>query len=122
METNDLYVGIMYAKNKNITKIIRMFLVTPIKENSIFSSKPIIKGFKEVVTETTLTRGLNNRDINNKNIIWEIPTKKATSIVTDDEIIKYINTGKEEMKMILNSSISEAEEIIQKNHIKIKTK
>ena len=122
METNDLYIGIMYAKSKDIRKIIRMFLVSPIKEYTIFSSKPIIKGFKEAVTNTVLTKGLSNRYINNRNIIWEISNKKAASIISNGEIDKYINMSKEEIKMILNDSINEAEEIIKMNHIKIKTK
>ncbi len=122
METNDLYVAVMYAKNKNIKKIIRMFLVTPIKEYSIFSSKSIIKGFKEVITNITLIKGFNNKDINNKNIEWEILNGKVTNLIPEKEILKYINIDKTEMSRLLAESFEEANKLLINNKIKIKTK
>ena len=122
METNDVYLATMYAKGKNIIKIIRMFLATPIIENSFFSSKPVIKGFKEALTDTILTKGTSNIDINNKNILWEISNRKAISIIPEAEITKYINMDKEEMKKLLNESIEEASRITTNSNIKIKTK
>ena len=121
METNDLYVGVMYAKKKNICKIIRMFLVTPIKEYNIFSSKPIIKGFKEAITDTVLIKGLSEKDINDKNIIWKISNKKASFLIPKNEIEKYINISKEDMNKLLIDSKEEAESMIN-SYTKIKTK
>lgn len=122
MEIKDLYVAVMYAKTKNANKIIRMFLVTPIKEYSLFSSKPIIKGFKEAITDTILTKGLSKNDINDKNIIWEILDNRASALIPETEIQKYININKEDMNELLSISREEANNLIYNEHIKIKTK
>ncbi len=121
METNELYIGVMYAKAKSSYKPIRMFLVTPIIGNSLFSTKPIVKGFKEAITNTILIKGSSNRDINNKNIIWDILNKKADNLLSKAEIQNYINTSKEDMEKILFDSKEEADSIVNK-YTKIKTK
>lgn len=122
METNDLYVAVMYAKNKNFKKIIRMFLVSPIEEYNVFSNKPTIKGFKEVITNTVLIKGFNNKDINNRNIEWEILNGKATSLIPEKEILKYISIEKAKMNELLSESFEKANELLKNNQIKIKTK
>ncbi len=122
METNDLYVAVMYAKSKKVNKIIRMFLVTPIKEYGLFSINPTIKGYKEAITDTVLIKGISNKDINNRNIEWDILDRKADNLIPESEIERYINIDKVEMIKLLNLSKEEAINLTTNKHIKIKTK
>lgn len=107
---NNLYIAIMYAKNKNITKVIRIFLVSPIKKQGLL--KEHIIGFKEIVTNKELIK--NGKDINNKKIIWQV---QPNNMIPSDEIIKYINKSNEEMLYIIEESKLKANEFIKKRTI-----
>jgi hypothetical protein len=83
-----------------------MFLVFPIKECGLL--KEHIIGFKEAVTSIQLIK--KGKDIDNKQIVWEV-NKKAIDMLPEDVIINYVNISNDEMKHIIEEAKNMAKEI-----------
>lgn len=112
MGKNELYLAIMYAKYNNMSKAIRLFLVSPIKKQGLLKEYTV--GFKEIVTNKEIIR--KGKDVKNKNVMWEVQT---SIIMPRDEILKYISKSSEEMTYIMEDSRCIADEFV---NIKKRTK